>query len=402
MVPMTRRGTVLRDHALVVRDGRILDLLPTHEARQRYAAGVVLERPTHLLAPGLVNTHSDAALSLCGTRADSPAGGGVPADLYEVSALVGLAAMLRSGITCFVDRHHRPDAMARIASEQGMRAVVGMPVSAAAGAWAGTPAESLTRALRLRDEYRDHPLISTAFAPHAPNDLCDAALAQLATLADELDAPIILDLHRSSADIDACLRRHGMRPVERLSTLGLLTPALIAVHWVHASASDIDLAQRTGISVALCPHADLSSQDGLPSVRAVTAAALRASLGSGGGGQLSHELWPDMQLLALLACDPWEILGMATRGGAEVLGAADFGTLEAGKWADLCCLDLGAPALWPPRDVVPQLILCGGRDLVTDVWIAGRHLLNAGAFTRLDWPDVAARAAGWAARISGE
>src|SRR3984957_20020769 len=64
IVPMSARGRVLENHALVVRDGRILDLLPSAAAAERYAPTVSIERPAHLLMPGLINTHTHAALSL--------------------------------------------------------------------------------------------------------------------------------------------------------------------------------------------------------------------------------------------------------------------------------------------------------------------------------------------------
>jgi 5-methylthioadenosine/S-adenosylhomocysteine deaminase len=83
-----------------------------------------------------------------------------------------------------------------------------------------------------------------------------------------------------------------------------------------------------------------------------------------------------------------------------VLGLdADVGTLESGKWADLCCVDLGGPATQPLIDPVTQLVFCGGPDIVSDVWVAGRQLLSAGELIRLDWPSVAARANAWAMRL---
>jgi 5-methylthioadenosine/S-adenosylhomocysteine deaminase len=94
-----------------------------------------------------------------------------------------------------------------------MRAVIGMPVTETASAWAKSSAECLTKSLSMRDEYKDHPLISTAFAPYAANTLSDAALARIATLANELDAGVVVDLHESAAEIAASVARHGMRPM---------------------------------------------------------------------------------------------------------------------------------------------------------------------------------------------
>ena len=116
----------------------------------------------------------------------------------------------------------------------------------------------------------------------------------------------------------------------------------------------------------------------------------------------THDIWGEMKLLALMhvalaSVTPdftaWDALAAATRGGAAVLGLdADIGTLEPGKWADLCCIDLGGPATQPLNDPVTQLVFCGGRDIVSDVWVAGRQLLSDREMTRLDWAAAAPNA----------
>jgi 5-methylthioadenosine/S-adenosylhomocysteine deaminase len=172
---------------------------------------------------------------------------------------------------------------------------------------------------------------------------------------------------------------------------------------VHATAADIDLAQRTGISISLCPQSNLQLGNGLAPIAAYAAAGIRLGLGSGGAAAMSQDLWGEMKLIALTphaALDAWDVLSFATRGGAAVLNLdGEVGTLEAGKWADLCCVDLSGPGTQPLRDPIGQTVMSGGRDIVTDVWVAGRQLLSGGELTRLDWPEVAARSAGWAARM---
>jgi 5-methylthioadenosine/S-adenosylhomocysteine deaminase len=412
IVPMTARGRVLENHTLVVRDGRILDLLPSSDAAERYAATVVMQRPAHLLMPGMVNTHTHAARSLfrgieapiapLEQRFAGP-------EFVRDGVLCAIAEMLSSGVTCFADRYYFPDQCARAAAEQGMRAVIGLPVADAVSPWAKSSAEYLTEGLRVRDDYAGHPLISVVFAPHAPDQVSDAAFARVATLADELDAGIVIDLHASAEEIARSVATYGVRPIERLWQLGLLTPALNAVHMTHATAADIDLAQRTGIAISLCVRSSLRNERQLAPVGAFSAAGIRLGLGTGGGAP--QDVWGEMQLLALTHQPPsggsggsaWEALAMATRGGAAVLGLdGDVGTLEAGKWADLCCVDLSGPATQPLSDPVRQLVFCGGRDVVSDVWVAGRQLLSDGELTRLDWPGVAARSNAWAMRLKSE
>ena len=402
ILPMTSPGEVLENHTLLVRDGRILDVLPRIEAAERYAAPVNVDRSAHLVLPGLVNAYTKIA--------PAPGCAARPERLHDAAQLC-VAEMLKAGTTCFCGMGFSPEESARTAAEQGMRALVGIPIAEAASPWANSPGEYLTRALSFRDEYRGHPTIATAFAPHSPSTIADATFRRIATLADELDAGILIALHESLAAVEESVTRHGARPIERMHALGLLTPALTAAHMVEVTAADIALAQRSGVAITLCPEANFLSGNGPPPVASWAATGLRLGLGNGAtqpAGGL--DLWTELRMLALLSRAPgaagealsaWDALAAATRGGAAVLGLdAEIGTLERGKWADLCCVDLRSPAMqwgWqrPAHDPVTQLAFNGGRDIVSDVWVSGRHLLNGGAFTRLDWPELAARANSW-------
>jgi 5-methylthioadenosine/S-adenosylhomocysteine deaminase len=177
---------------------------------------------------------------------------------------------------------------------------------------------------------------------------------------------------------------------------------------VQVTAADIALAQRTGIAITLCPEANFLSGNGAAPVASWAVTGLRLGVGTGAtepAGAL--DLWSELRLLALLSRAPgapgaalsaWDALAVATRGGAAVLGLdAEIGTLERGKWADLCCVDLRSPAMQRTAGHAPvtQLAFNGGRDIVSDVWVSGRHLLDGGAFTRLDWPELAARVSSW-------
>jgi 5-methylthioadenosine/S-adenosylhomocysteine deaminase len=415
---MTSPAEVLENHTLVVRDGRILDVLPTALAADRYAATIEVDRSEHLLLPGLVNAHAQIA-PLPGHTAH-------PERLHD-GALLRIAEMLRSGTTCFCGLGYFPEESARTAAEQGLRALIGIPIAETASAWAKSPGDYLTRALNFRDEYRGHPSIATAFAPDMPVAISDGTFGRIATLADELDSGVLMVLHESRAAVKESVIRYGKRPIERMDSLGLLTPALTAAHMVHVTAADIVLAQRSGIAVTLCPEANFLAGEGPPPVASWASSGLRLSLGSGAATDLGRDaaaglggdvvtgldLWAALRLLTLLshapgassARDPasaalqaWDALAVVTRVGAAALGLdAEIGTLEKGKWADLCCVDLRSPAmqcasLLQPHDPAAQLVWGGGRDIVSDVWVSGRHLLNDGAFTRLDWPTVAARA----------
>jgi 5-methylthioadenosine/S-adenosylhomocysteine deaminase len=402
---MTGRGLLLESHALVVRDGRIIDLLPHTDALARYQPAASVDRPSHLVMPGLVNAHADAPLTGIPGAPDERF---MNREFVRDCVLMSVAGMLKSGITCFGDMDPFPDETARAAAQQGMRAAVGLPVSDAPGPWARDAGECLSKALAVRDEFRGHPLVLTAFAPQSTVALEDAMLARIATLADELDAGIFTRLHESAAEIGESMARHGRRPLQRLADLGMLTPALNAIHMSQLDAGDIDRAARAGIAVTLCLGSDLRL-GAAPPIAALARAGVRLAAGGGGpAANRGRDLWGEIRLLALLSglpagatpgFEPWDALAIATCGGASALGLdAHTGTLEAGKWADLCCVDLSGPPTQPLYDPLPQLVYSGGREMVSDVWVAGRQLLADSEFTRLDWPGVSARAGEWAAR----
>jgi 5-methylthioadenosine/S-adenosylhomocysteine deaminase len=405
IVSMSSRGQLLEGHSLLVRDGRILDILPTAEALNRYQASVVAERGTHVLIPGLIDGHAQAALSLRHLIDARAAGQSahLSADFAHDSVSRAIAAMLKSGTTCFADRSCFPADTARAVQEQGMRAVIGLPVTGSPSPWAESAAEYLSRALQLRDEYRSHPLISTVFAPLHVNQLDDDSFARLSMLANELDAGIMLDAHSSPREIAESESLHGARPLARLAALGLLSPSLNAVHMNVLDEADIELAQRSGISICCCPHAGLQMAGGPPPLARLLEAGLRVNLGSASAVSLNFDLRSELWLCAALLPNgrppsphqAWDMLALATCGAAAALGLdPDVGTLQAGKWADLCCIDVSTPAAVTSTDPL-EAALSGGA--VSDVWVAGRQLVANGELTRLDWAGLASKTASWRA-----
>lgn len=409
---MDSPGRILAGHALLVANGRILDILPRADAARAHPEAARISRPTHLLMPGLIDPHVRASASLPWIQSpQQSSGASAPVDPHRSNpspardaTLLTVARLLRGGITCFADMGFSPDETALVAAEQGIRARAGLPVSGCPSPWAREPAEYLSKALRVRDEFKGHPRIDFAFAPRLSDKVSDETLEHVRTLADELDAPIAMCLHESPLEVDESLNRHGVRPMNRLDRLGLLSPTLNAIHMTQVCASDMELAQRCRINITLCPAASLQFISGCKSARQWIQSGLPLALGSEGPpSDHGHDLWQELRLATWLARDrtvdgrdplpAWEALALVTRGAAQVLGLADrIGTLESGKWADMCCVDFSCPALEPVHDPIAQLVHHGGRDAISDVWVAGRPLLESGELTRLDWPSLCERA----------
>src|SRR5690606_7891115 len=166
--------------------------------------------------------------------------------------------------------------------ECGIRAVLGMIAIDFPTPWAATPEEYLAKGLAVHDRFKGEPLLTTAFAPHAPYSVGDATLVRIRQLADELDVPIHTHVHETAAEVDEALAKTGQRPLARLDSLGLVTPALIAVHATALDDADIALLARAGANVVHCPRSNLKLASGACRVAALVDAGVNVALGTDG------------------------------------------------------------------------------------------------------------------------
>lgn len=427
IVPVEPAEAVLTGHAVAIAEGRILEVLPAAEARASYRPGTVVDRPNHVLIPGLVNAHTHAAMTVFrGIADDMPlerwlTDGVWPAEKRWASAEMvrdgtrhAIAEMLLSGVTCFGDQYFFPEIVARTAVDLQMRAVVGTPVIDFATSWAADASECIDKGTELvHDAYADEPLITSCFAPHSTYVVSDEAFRKLRIVADQLDVRIQIHMHETAHEVEDALRGTGKRPLERLAGLGLVNSSLLAVHAVHVSESDIVLLAEAGASVAHCPRSNLKLASGIAPVVALRSAGVTVAIGTDGAASNNVlDMLGEMRTAALLAkvtagnaaaLRAPEALRMATLDGAKALGLADsIGSIEAGKWADLACIDMQAINSQPVYDPVSQLVYTVHPEQVCDVWVAGRHHVEGHRLTRINEAEVLQRSLEWRQRISAE
>ncbi len=424
VLPVDAQDSVLAGHAVVIAGGRIQDLLPSPEARRRYSTARELDLPEHLLIPGFVNAHTHSAMTLLrGLADDLPLMNWLqdhiwPAEQRWVNPEMILAGsrlaaleMLKGGTVCFNDMYYFPEVTAHAMAEAGMRAVVGMILLDGPTVYAEGPDQYLRQGLALHDQYRDHPLIHTAFAPHAPYTVSDSSLTRVRTLADELELPIHIHLQETLDEINQSLRDHGSRPLRRLERLNLLGPNLVAVHMTHVEEDEIDLLAKTGSHVVHCPVSQLKLASGFSPVVRLRDAGVNVALGTDGAASNNElDMVGEMRLAALLAkgvagsaaaLPAPSALRMATLDGARALGLeGETGSLEIGKSADLVAIDLGYPNTQPVHNPLSQLVYAATHSQVRHVWIAGRQLLRDGQPTTLNAEEILAEARAWGTRIA--
>jgi 5-methylthioadenosine/S-adenosylhomocysteine deaminase len=424
IAPVEPDTTIHEHHSLVIQEGRILDILPTEQAHSLYNADVEHTLDRHLLIPGLVNAHTHAAMTLLRGLADDlplqewlnehiwPAESRwVNEEFVHDGTQLAMAEMLRGGTTCFNDMYFFPDVAARAAANCGMRASLGLIVLDFPTVWAHDADEYISRGLAVHDQYRGDPLITTLFAPHAPYTVSDKPLEHLRVLSDELDIGIHMHVHETADEVDTAIDLTGKRPLSRLHELDLISPVMLAVHMTQLTTEEISNFAATGGHVVHCPESNLKLASGFCPVQALGAAGINVALGTDGAASNNDlDMLGEMRTAALLgkavsndasALPAHEVLRMATLNGANALGLGEHtGSLVKGKWADITAINMDTIESQPVYDPVSQLVYACGREQVTDVWVAGQHLLKDRRLTTLDENDILERTHEWQTRIS--
>lgn len=424
IIPVEPENRVLEEHAIAIDKGRIVAVLPTAQAIAEYQPAVHWRRPSHVLIPGLINAHTHAAMTLLrGLADDLPLMAWLnqhiwPAENRWVSETfvhdgtqLAMAEMLRGGITCFSDMYFFPEVTAAAAKTCGMRACIGLIVIDFPSAWAKDSAAYLRKGLALHDRLQGEPLLSAAFAPHGPYSVDKATLMRIQRLAAEQRIPVHMHVHETAGEVEQSLAQHGCRPLAWLDELGLVSAQLLAVHMTQLTDAEVAFIAERGVHVIHCPESNLKLASGFCPVAKLDAAGVNIALGTDGAASNNDlNLFGEMRSAALLSkavagdatvLPAHRLLRMATLNGAHALKlAAETGSLEAGKWADITAVDLGTLEAEPVYNPISQLVYATDRHQVTDVWVAGQQLLRERELTTLDADSIVHRARSWQRKVA--
>ncbi len=423
VVPVVPAGA-LEHHAVAVHQGRIKAVLPTAEAEARFRPHTRRDLPDHLLIPGLINAHTHAAMVLMRGMADDlplmtwlqdhiwPVEGRFVSPQFVADGVrLAAAELLRGGVTCFNDMYFFPEVTANVAREVGIRACVGLIVIDFPTPMAGSFDEHVAKNLELRQALQGDPLIRLTWAPHAPYTVSRPHLERVAALAAEHQLPVHIHVHETAFEVEQMVAHQGLRPLALLDEVGLVGPALQAVHMTQLTDGEIQrLAEAKG-HVLHCPEANLKLASGFCPLARLLAAGVNVALGTDGAASNNDlDVLGEMRTAALVAkglagdasaVNAQQALELVTLNTARALGMADeLGSLEVGKWADITAVALATPETEPVYHPVSQLVYATPRTQVTDVWVAGEAKLENRQLTSLSLEPVLAAARRWRERLA--
>ncbi|MSV34885.1 MAG: amidohydrolase [Bryobacterales bacterium] len=421
---MDPRRRVIENGAVAVSGDHIVDVGARADIDRRYRAAQRLDRPDAMLTPGLINTHTHAAMSLFRGIADDmnfqdwlrkfifPAEAkNVDREFVRWGTRLAALEMALSGTTTYVDMYYFEDTVAEVTKQAGLRGVLGQTVIGFPAPDFKTPRASLAATEQLFKQYANDPLIVPAVAPHAIYTVPDDVLRATRALANRYQKPLVIHLSETKTENDEALAKRKLTPAAALESLGVLTGWTVAAHGVWLSDADMSVLKRRDTGLAHNPSSNMKLASGVAPVGKILSLGIAMGLGTDGvaGSNNDHNMFEEMDLAAKLqkvttgnprALPASQVLEMATITGARALHMDQLiGSLEKNKRADMIAVNIAAPHAVPMYNVYSQLVYALKGSDVTDVMVNGRTIVRDRRMLTLDAGAVLAKAAEYRERI---
>lgn len=428
VVTMNEQMDLLFDGAVAVRGAKIVAVGTAAEIAAQYEAAEVVDCSDHYVLPGLVNAHTHVPMTLLRGLADDLRldvwlmGYVMPTErefvnpeFCRLGTKLACAEQIRSGITTFADMYYFEADIAQATADAGLRGVLGQTILKFPAPDADSYDESLAYARRFIEDWRGHPLITPAVAPHAPYSSTEELLRRSAELAIEFDVPVLIHIAETQQEVEDQLAQFEMTVVPWVESVGLLEAKVLAAHCVHINTAEMHTLRAHGTTVAHNPTSNLKLASGIAPVKQMLDYGLTVGIGTDGPASNNDlDIFEEIRLAALLAKtaanDPTALpaqqaLLMATRYGAKACFLGDVtGSLEAGKLADIIVVDANTvhsqPHFRRSREAVYAEIVYAGKSTdVAHVMCNGRWLMRDRLLLTLDEKALLAEAADYAKRV---
>ncbi|WP_319550043.1 amidohydrolase [Desulfogranum marinum] len=407
LLTLDKKDTIVGQGALAINDGVIVARGKTEEIGATYRARQIIAEEHGLIMPGLVNTHTHAAMSCFRGLADDlplmqwlqeyifPVEATLSGDMVYSATLLSLCEMIKSGTTSFCDMYLFAADVCRAVEQSGMRAWLGEVLYDFPSPNYGELANGFAYTQELLAQYRNHDLIRITIDPHAVYTCSPELLVRLGNMARDNDLLYHVHLAENSDEVNTCKERYGCSPVQHLEKLGLLDEHVVAAHCVMVTDDEIELMAERGVKVAHCPESNLKLASGVAPVPKLIDQGVTVGIGTDGAASNNDvDMFGEMNTAAkvhkVTSMDPTTMdavstLRAGTMGGAAVLGADKvIGSLEVGKKADCIVIDLDQPHLTPLYNPVSHLVYAArGGDVIHSV-INGRVVMEDRQLLTLD------------------
>ncbi len=408
VVTMDGQRQVLSPGAVAVDGTDIVAVGTPEDVARRFSAAETIDAAGQVVLPGLVNTHTHAAMVMYRGLADDLAlmdwlqkyifpaeAKTVSPEMVRIGTRLAALEMIQSGTTTFADMYYFEEEVGRATKAAGLRGVLGETIIGFPVPDARTPADALARTEAFIREFAGDDLITPVPAPHSTYTVDEASLRAVRELADRYKVPILIHVAETEDEVRIIGQRHRMTPVAWLASIGFLGPNVLMAHGVWLTDDDIATLRRTGTSVSHNPESNMKLASGIAPVPKLLAAGVTVGLGTDGAASNNDlDMFGAMRQAAFLhkvaTRDPQAIpasvaLEMATIDGARALGLdRKVGSLEVGKRADLITVSMAGARQTPMYNPVSHLVYVSrGADVRTTI-VNGRVLMRDRQMRTLD------------------
>ena len=403
VVTMDAQHRLIEDGAVAVRGEQIIAVGKRPDLEKQFQPRQRLDRPQALIMPGLINTHTHAAMSLLRGLADDlrlqewlekyifPAEAkNVSPDFVLWGTRLACLEMMLSGTTTYVDMYYFEDRVAQATKEAGLSGVLGETIIGFPSPDSKSSGAALAYTEKFIRQYKDDPLIVPAVAPHALYTNSDVDLRGSRRLANQYGVPLLIHLSETKRENEEISSKRGMSPARTLDTIGVFDGRTIAAHGVWLDDVDIKILKAHNVGVAHCPSSNMKLASGVAPVLKLLASGIATGLGTDGpaGSNNDFNLMEEINLASNLqkvtSGDPTALpalaaIEMATSLGARVVGLEkEIGSLEPGKRADLITVRLDRPHALPMYNVYSQIAYALKGSDVQDVTVNGKPIVRDG------------------------
>ena len=414
---------ILSPGAVAIDGTDIVEVGAPEAIAARYRAADTIEARADVVLPGLINTHTHAPMVMYRGLADDLAlmdwlqkyifpaeAKTVSPELVRIGTRLAALEMIESGTTTFADMYYFEEEIAKAAIEAGLRGVLGQTIIQFPVADAKTPADSLARAERFIQEFKDNGLVVPAVAPHALYTNDKTTLVAAAELGRKYGVPVIIHFAETEEEVRLAREKYNATPAAYLESIGFWGPNTLAAHAIWVSDDDIAILKRRGIGLAHNPESNMKLASGAAPVAKYLAAGLALGLGTDGAASNNDlDMFEAMRQASFLAKhvtkDPTAVparaaLDLATIGGARALHMESrIGSLAAGKRADLIVVSMRSARQTPVYDPVSHLVYTTRGDDVRTTIVNGRVLMRDRQVRTLNREAVIADANRLAAKV---
>ena len=398
LFPTHSNSEVLIDHGLLIAGNRIVDIAPTAELARKHPGIQHIHAENGLVMPGLINTHTHAAMSCFRGIADDlplmewltkhifPIEAKLNSEMVHCSTLLSIIEMIKTGTTSFCDMYLFAKDVARAADEAGIRAWVGEVLYDFPSPNYGALENGFTYLEEMLSQYRNHDRITITVDPHSVYTCSPDLLCRLGEIAHREQCLYHIHLSENQAEVATCRERYGCTPVEHLETLGLLNNLTLAAHCVQLTEGDIATLAARQVKISHCIESNMKLASGIAPVASLQKAGACVSIGTDGSASNNDvDMFGEMSSVAKVhkafSLDPTilpaeSVVKMATSQAAAALLAEDaIGTLALGKKADCIVVDLNQPHLIPMYSIPSHLAYAvRGSDVIHSI-IDGRPVM---------------------------